>query len=135
MAQASYGFAPTAARTDVYRARVGNELTDLALRIGFVDDGTTLFEIIEPLDDSGPISEHLHRHGPGLHHVAYVLPEIETARAHLDRDGYRLIVDGGAEPGDSRWQYFAALRGGPVLEIIQRSTAWDAFASHINRRS
>lgn len=51
----------------------------------------TQVELIQPIDPEGSVARFLERRGPGLHHVAYEVPDIDRALAELADGGTRLI--------------------------------------------
>ena len=53
----------------------------------------TQLQLVAPLDDSSPVHRFLVRRGPGLHHVAYAVRDVETASGVLLRQGLRLLYD------------------------------------------
>lgn len=53
--------------------------------------GPGYVELIQPTDPEGPIARYLAKRGPGMHHVAYQVPDIEQALATLAASGVRLI--------------------------------------------
>ncbi len=55
------------------------------------DVGENHIELLRPLADDTPVGRFLERRGPGLHHVAYHVPDIDAALAQLREDGVRLI--------------------------------------------
>jgi methylmalonyl-CoA epimerase len=48
-------------------------------------------ELLEATADDSPIAKYLARRGPGLHHIAFRVPDIVAALAHLKERGVRLI--------------------------------------------
>ncbi len=56
-----------------------------------LDVGTCHVELLRPLAPETPVGKFLERHGPGLHHVAYRVDDIEAALADLAEQGVRLI--------------------------------------------
>jgi methylmalonyl-CoA epimerase len=48
-------------------------------------------ELIEATADDSPIATYLSRRGPGLHHIAFRVPDIVAALADLKQRGIRLI--------------------------------------------
>ncbi len=48
-------------------------------------------ELLEATADDSPIAKYLARRGPGLHHIAFRVPDIVGALAHLKARGVRLI--------------------------------------------
>lgn len=48
-------------------------------------------ELIEPTADDSPVAKYLTRRGPGIHHIAFRVPDIEAALAQMKARGVRLI--------------------------------------------
>jgi methylmalonyl-CoA/ethylmalonyl-CoA epimerase len=65
--------------------------------------GPGYVELIQPTDPEGPIARYLAKRGPGMHHVAYQVPDIEQALATLAQAGVRLI-DEAARRGAHDWR-------------------------------
>jgi len=59
------------------------------VKVAFV--GTV--ELLEPTDPQGTVARFLERRGSGLHHVAFRVPDLETALSELAAAGIRLIDD------------------------------------------
>jgi methylmalonyl-CoA epimerase len=55
------------------------------------DVGENHVELLRPLADDTPVGKFLASRGPGLHHVAYQVPDIEATLAALKAAGSRLI--------------------------------------------
>jgi methylmalonyl-CoA/ethylmalonyl-CoA epimerase len=53
--------------------------------------GDAEVELLAPLDDTGPIGKFLTRHGPGIHHICYRVPDLDAALAACRAAGYRLV--------------------------------------------
>jgi methylmalonyl-CoA/ethylmalonyl-CoA epimerase len=56
-----------------------------------LDVGENHVELLRPLADDTPVGKFLAGRGPGLHHVAYQVPDIEATLAALKEAGARLI--------------------------------------------
>ena len=48
-------------------------------------------ELLAARGDSSPIKAFIDKHGPGLHHIAILVDDIESKLADLKHKGYRLI--------------------------------------------
>ena len=48
-------------------------------------------ELIEPRSSDSLIARFLERHGPGLHHVAYRVPDLPSVLHHLNARGFQLL--------------------------------------------
>jgi len=56
-----------------------------------LDVGEGHVELLAPLGPDTPVGRFLAKKGPGLHHVAYQVADIEATLASLKADGVRLI--------------------------------------------
>jgi methylmalonyl-CoA epimerase len=56
-----------------------------------LDVGESHVELLRPLAGDTPVGRFLAKRGPGLHHVAYGVDDIEAALAQLKAQGIRLI--------------------------------------------
>ena len=61
-------------------------------------DGGTAIELLEPLDEDSPISKFLEKRGEGIHHICYLVDDIEAVLKRLKEQGVRLI-DESPRPG------------------------------------
>ena len=77
-----------------HRATVSDQGVQAAsVRIG---DGRV--ELLEPLGEDTPVGRFLAKRGPGMHHVAYEVPDVSAALAHRAAAGAELI-DAEPHPG------------------------------------
>jgi methylmalonyl-CoA epimerase len=86
-----------------------------------LDVGENHVELLRPLADDTPVGKFLAGRGPGLHHVAYHVPDIESALAALKAADVRLI-DETPRTGirNSRVAFLHPKSSGGVLtEIVQ----------------
>ncbi len=56
-----------------------------------LDIGDGHVELLSPLGPETPVGKFLERKGPGLHHVAYAVEDIEATLAELGEQGVELI--------------------------------------------
>jgi methylmalonyl-CoA/ethylmalonyl-CoA epimerase len=85
------------------------------------DVGENHVELLRPLSQDTPVGKFLAARGPGLHHVAYQVGDIEAALAALEQQGARLI-DTTPRTGirNSRVAFVHPKSSGGVLtEIVQ----------------
>jgi methylmalonyl-CoA/ethylmalonyl-CoA epimerase len=86
-----------------------------------LDVGPCHVELLEPLAPETPVGKFLERSGPGLHHVAYRVGDIEATLAELERAGIKMI-DSEPRTGirNSRVAFVHPKATGSVLtEIVQ----------------
>jgi methylmalonyl-CoA/ethylmalonyl-CoA epimerase len=92
-----------------------------------LDVGACHVELLSPLGPETPVGKFLARKGPGLHHVAYRVDEIEAVLAQLAAEGVALID---TEPRTGiRMSRVAFLHpkstGGVLTEIVEPASARD----------
>jgi methylmalonyl-CoA epimerase len=78
-------------------------------------------ELLAPLGPETPVGKYLAKRGPGLHHVAYAVDNIDATLADLKAAGLRLI-DETARRGirDSRVAFVhPSALGGVLTEIVE----------------
>lgn len=84
---------------EIYRTLFGAEpssppfdLPAQGVRVCFVDAPNSQIELIEPLGPDSPIARFLDKNPEGgQHHVCFEVPDIEQARAHLERLDARIL--------------------------------------------
>jgi methylmalonyl-CoA/ethylmalonyl-CoA epimerase len=57
----------------------------------FLGTGAGRLELLQPLGPDTPVGRFLDRRGPGLHHIAYRVVDIEAALRRLEAAGLELI--------------------------------------------
>jgi methylmalonyl-CoA/ethylmalonyl-CoA epimerase len=101
----------------VHRETVAEQGVEAAL----LDVGESHVELIAPLGADTGVARFLEQRGPGLHHVAYRVDDIDAALASLSAAGVRLI-DERPRTGirGSRVAFVhPAATGGVLTEIVQ----------------
>jgi methylmalonyl-CoA epimerase len=86
-----------------------------------LDVGENHVELLRPLGEETPVGRFLASRGPGLHHVAYQVADVDAALATLRERGLRLI-DQQPRTGirGSRVAFLhPAASGGVLTEIVQ----------------
>ena len=86
-----------------------------------LDVGATHVELLRPLAPESAVGRFLERRGPGLHHVAYRVEDIDAELARLAGEGVELI-DREARTGirDSRVAFLhPRATGGVLSELVE----------------
>jgi methylmalonyl-CoA/ethylmalonyl-CoA epimerase len=101
----------------VHREIVSEQGVEAAL----LDVGDGHIELLQPLGPETAVGKFLARRGPGLHHVAYRVADVEQTLAELARGGLRLIDE---QPrigirGSRVAFVHPASTGGVLTEIVQ----------------
>jgi methylmalonyl-CoA/ethylmalonyl-CoA epimerase len=78
-----------------------------------LDVGENHVELLAPLGPDTPVGKFLAKNGPGLHHVAYQVQDIDSTLGALKQAGLRLIDE----------QPRTGIRGSRVAFVHPRSTA------------
>lgn len=80
-----------------FRSRYGVEpayrevVEEQGVEEAMIPVGGSYVQLLQPLGPDTPVGRFLERRGEGLHHVAYAVPDIEAALAHLAAEGAELI--------------------------------------------
>ena len=85
------------AAVELYQRVFGAELTHRAsnekdgLKAAFLRAGEAEVELLQPLRDDTPVGKFLAKRGPGLHHIAVAVPDIDQAIADARAEGLEMI--------------------------------------------
>ena len=60
-------------------------------RIAGLEAGESLVELLEAAEPASPIGKFVEKRGPGIHHVCFVVDDLEAALARCRAAGVRLI--------------------------------------------
>jgi len=52
------------------------EVMPARVRLTYLDLGNAYLQLVEPIDDLAPISEHLEQHGEGIHHIGLAVDDV-----------------------------------------------------------
>ena len=93
------------------------ELPGQDVNVAFVGS----IELIEPRSSIGPVARFLTRHGPGIHHIAYRVPDLRATLQDLNTRGFQLINE---EPRQGARGHLVAFlhpksTGGALIELVQ----------------
>jgi methylmalonyl-CoA epimerase len=66
-------------------------VTEQGVEAVLLDVGENHVELLSPLGPDTPVGKFLAKKGPGIHHVAYQVEDIDSALASLREAGLRLI--------------------------------------------
>ena len=79
--------------TTLFGAELTHRATDAGgeLRAAFLRAGEAELELLEPLREDTPVGKFIARRGPGLHHIAVAVPDIDKAIADARAQGLEMI--------------------------------------------
>jgi LAO/AO transport system kinase len=93
------------------------------VHVAMLPTADSRIELLEPAAADSPISKFLEKRGPGLHHLALRVPDLDAAIARLLETGARLLNEPRAGAGGHRYVFIhPASTGGVLLELIQESS-------------
>ena len=98
-------------------------ITEQGVEAALLDVGDSHVELLQPLGPETAVGKFLSRRGPGMHHVAYRVDDVEQSLRELAAAGLRLI-DERPRRGirGSRVAFLhPASTGGVLTEIVQPS--------------
>jgi methylmalonyl-CoA/ethylmalonyl-CoA epimerase len=97
------------------------EVPSQKVRVAMLPVGESRLELLEATSADSPISKFLAKRGPGVHHVAFNVPDIRAALAELKARGTRLIDE---EPRAGAGGCLVAFvhpssTGGVLIELVE----------------
>ena len=100
------------------------EVADQKVRVAMLPLGESRLELLEATSPDSPISKFIEKRGPGIHHLAVRVEDINAALAQLRGQGVRLIDN---EPRTGAGGCLVAFvhpssTGGVLLELVQRDS-------------
>ncbi len=114
-----------------YRGRPADYVAHISL--GYMRD--TQIELIEPVRGESLYSEFVESKGPGLHHVAFDVPDFDATVDALDASGLELLTRGQMGPG-SQFAYFDCESAETsVIEILGFDEGMRAFMEQLKKQS
>ena len=69
------------------------EVAEQKVRVAMLQVGESKIELLEATSDDSPVAKFIEKNGPGIHHLAYEVNDIEAAIARLLAEGARMIDD------------------------------------------
>lgn len=115
-------------KTPLYRDVLGLEpkgtevVEDQGVRVAFFQLGDAMIELLEPIDDDGPVARFLENNGEGIHHLALRCDDIDAKRDNVEQAGVRLLSDEPLEGAHGKLISFLHPKdtGRVLLELTQR---------------
>lgn len=84
--------------------------------------GESRIEILAPLGPDSPVGRFLAKNGPGVHHVAFAVDDLDAARARMIAAGLAPIGEPSIGADGKRIQFFhPKSTGGVLIEICAES--------------
>lgn len=67
------------------------EVAEQKVKVAMLGIGEAKIELLEPTSPDSPIAKFLEKSGPGIHHIAYEVHDINAAIKHMLQQGARMI--------------------------------------------
>jgi len=96
-------------------------VTSEGVNTSFFKFGDTKVELLEATDPHSPIAKFIEKRGPGVHHIAFEVSDIEAEIDRLLKAGYRLINEEPRSGADNKRICFLHPKytGGVLIELCQ----------------
>jgi len=103
------------------QTRYHGRQTPARAKLAFFQFDNLTIELIEPVGEPSTWKEFLDNHGPGMHHIAFDVKDIDNQIALLEGMGARLIQQGRWTSGNGgRYAYMEGVPNIPViLELLE----------------
>ncbi|MDR3095326.1 MAG: methylmalonyl-CoA epimerase [Bacteroidales bacterium] len=76
------------------------EVADQKVKTAFFKIGETKIELLEPTSEDSTIAKFLEKKGPGIHHIAYAVDNVNDALAEVESKGVQLLDKQGRKGAD-----------------------------------
>jgi methylmalonyl-CoA epimerase len=98
------------------------EVAGQKVRVAMLPIGESRIELLEATSEDSPISRFLEKRGPGIHHLAVEVDDIQAALADLRQAGARLIDEAPRRGAGGCLVAFVhpLSTGGVLLELVQK---------------
>jgi methylmalonyl-CoA/ethylmalonyl-CoA epimerase len=67
------------------------EVAEQKVRVAMLQVGESKIELLEPTSADSPLAKFIEKNGPGIHHLAYEVEDLEAAIVRLMAEGARMI--------------------------------------------
>jgi methylmalonyl-CoA epimerase len=64
---------------------------DQRVVVAFLPAGESEVELVEPIDENGPVARFIQKRGEGIHHICFEVTDLEATLARLEERGVQLI--------------------------------------------
>lgn len=101
------------------------EVSSEGVKTAFFKVGESKIELLEASKPESPIAKFLQKNGPGFHHVAFEVADIDAELKRLQLAGFELIHQSPKDGADNKRIAFLHPKssGGMLVEICQEKSA------------
>ena len=103
------------------KAHTPEEIPDQMVKVQSFTIGESDIELLTPTSSDSPIAQFLSKKGPGIHHIAIRVDDIETEIAHLKSKGCRMVDEKPRQGAGGKLIAFLHPKstGGILIELVQ----------------
>ncbi|RRQ50091.1 methylmalonyl-CoA epimerase [Maribacter algicola] len=97
------------------------EVASEGVRTSFFKTGPNKIELLESLNEEGPIAKFLTKKGEGIHHIAFEVEDIIAEMERLKKEGFQVLGDAPKKGADNKWVVFVHPKStnGVLIELCQ----------------
>jgi methylmalonyl-CoA/ethylmalonyl-CoA epimerase len=87
----------------------------------FFKVGESKVELLEAIDNQGPVASFIEKRGEGIHHIAYEVDDIKKEMQRLVKEGFRVLSEVPKKGADNKWVCFVHPKDafGVLTELVQ----------------
>jgi methylmalonyl-CoA/ethylmalonyl-CoA epimerase len=87
----------------------------------FFKVGESKIELLEAINNQGPIATFIEKRGEGIHHIAYEVDDIKAEMKRLAEEGFRILNEKPKKGADNKWVCFVHPKdaSGVLTELVQ----------------
>lgn len=89
--------------------------------VAFFKVGESKIELLQALNNNGPIAKFIEKRGEGLHHIAYEVEDIVIEMERFKKEGFKLLNDTPKNGADNKLVCFIHPKdaSGVLTELVQ----------------
>src|SRR5690606_2680227 len=91
------------------------------VKTAFLKIGESKIELLEAVNQEGPIADFVNKKGEGIHHIAYEVTDIQAEMNRLKQQGFRILNEGAKKGADNKLVCFIHPKdcNGVLTELVQ----------------
>lgn len=82
------------------------EVPSESVRTHFFSSGSVKIELLESLDPNSPVARFIEKRGEGLHHLAFLVDDLDETVARMSDRGFEIVGDGIKPGADNKGVFF-----------------------------
>ncbi|MCL4149874.1 UNVERIFIED_CONTAM: hypothetical protein GTU68_028502, partial [Idotea baltica] len=97
------------------------EVASQGVKVAFFNTEAGKIELLQGMNAESPISKFVEKRGEGMHHVGYLVEDIDASMKSLEKEGYRLLNDTPKRGANNKWICFLHPKdcNGVLTELCQ----------------